>query len=104
MPRELTTEEVRNQFLSHVRFMIDYWERETRATTSKQKLEGLAHSILVTLDGGSGLPAFIVAPNPHPDDQQFRIEEGEDWFPENHTLKVKADISGGLHERLFEKT
>lgn len=99
MAHELTEDEVRQRFLEHVWGMVDYWERETRATTMRERLEGLAFTLLSTLDGcAMDLPAFIVAPCPHPDDKAFNQGEGDDWWPENHEADVQCDISGGLHE------
>lgn len=96
MSREYTTEEVREKFLRAIAARVDFWDRESRATTSREKLEGLTHSILALLDGCDiELPAFIVAPNPHPDDKEYCIQEELDYFPrgcEDH------DIGGGLHE------
>lgn len=65
-------------------------------------MEGLVHSILVILDGndGSSLPGFVVSPYPHPDDQAFHLEEGENWYPpfvDCGTLHL--GIAGMLHER-----
>jgi hypothetical protein len=104
-PREYTTEEVRALFLRHIRVMVDYWCNESSKPFPREKLEGLAHSILVMLDGYSaGLPAFIVAPLPAPDDKEDSKENGENWFPENDdelVKLVKCDIAGCLHDLFF---
>ena len=103
-PRVKTEEEIREKFLSHVRSLINYWDRvdgKDAPKTQKDRLAGLAFSILVTLDGeAADLPGFIVAPNPHPDDKEYHISEGSNYYPENHKLKVKGDIAGCLHELL----
>ncbi|MBP2652613.1 MAG: hypothetical protein H6Q73_182 [Firmicutes bacterium] len=99
MSREKTVDEVREQFLEYVVALINYWDKSVEGT-ARYKLEGLAHSLLSTLDGcSSGLPRFIVAPYPHPDDKQFCIEIGDDYYAENNS-KIKCDIAGGLHEQL----
>jgi hypothetical protein len=70
----------------------------------RQRLQGLMHSTLATLDGCSAeLPAFIVAPDPHLEDKAYRKQDERDWWPENHRVlsKIKGDISGGLHERFY---
>ena len=108
-PRELTPEQVEDRFLEHVRVMVEYWAGEGASNvaaeqTHRDRLEGLAHSMLATIDGSSmALPRFVLAPHPHPDDRQFHLDEGENYYPENHTADVKADISGGLHELLFNR-
>jgi hypothetical protein len=104
MSREWTEDEIREKFLAHVRVMVDYWDREPRAETQKRRLEGLAFSILVALDGcAGGLPGFIVAPSPHPEDKAFHQSEGENYYPENHEADVKGDIAGCLHELFYKK-
>jgi hypothetical protein len=101
-PRELTEDEVRSRFLEHVVGMAEYWasDRYVPADYSlEQRLDGLAFSILVAIDGeAGGLPGFILAPTPHPDDREFCQDEGENWYPQNHEADVKCDIAGALHE------
>jgi len=98
---EYTEDEVRELFLGHIRTMSAYWSELPNMTT-KEKLDGLAFSFLSTLDGGTGLPGFIVAPYPHESDKDFHIDNQEKYFPENHDSDVRCDISGCLHE-LFHK-
>lgn len=106
--REYTTEEVRKQFISAIKHSIDYWNTEdfhfdNNISDRRRRLEGLAHSILVLLDGGrADFPQCIVAPNPHPDDKSFLKSVGENWYPENDATKVNGNIGGGLHELLFQ--
>jgi hypothetical protein len=105
-PREWTEDEVRENFLRQVWAMIDYWNKLERDTSPQEKLEGLAHSIFVMLDGGSGanIPGFIVAPCPHPDDEEFHKERGENWYPTNHesNMFVDGDIGGCIHEMFYK--
>ena len=108
-PREYTTEEVREMFLNHVCELIQYWETvipsDGRIETIKDRLEGLAHSLLVTLDGGSlALPGFVIAPLGDPSDKQYHIDNEENWFPCNSEVELSGEIGGGLHELLFWKT
>lgn len=93
MSREYTEEEIRAKFLMNVWSILNYWKNESRAKTIDEKMEGLAFSILVMLDGGNAMmPKFKVSPDPHPDDKEFYIKNGENYFPEN------CDIAGCLHE------
>lgn len=97
--REFTEDEVRDQFLDHVRYLSKYW-REVKDITTDEKLDGLAFSILWAIDEcNSSLPSFILAPLPHIGDMRFRINKNQDYFPENHKSNVKCDIGGCLHER-----
>jgi hypothetical protein len=101
MSKEFTREEVRDKFLKHVRHLINYWDSTRNGGDQANRLSGLAFSILVAIDGcAGGLPKFILAPDPHPDDKEFHKNEDENWFPENHANVISADISGGLHELL----
>ena len=103
-PREFSEEEVQDMFLSYVKVLIDYWEKVESEPSVKGKLEGLAFSILSTIDGSSvALPSFILAPLPAPEDKLYLIANGENYFPENHKFKVKCDISGSLHEKFVSK-
>jgi hypothetical protein len=104
--RELTRDEVQDRFLTYVATMVHYWDTNasTKNMTAREKMEGVVHSILATLDGCSmGLPGFIVAPCPHESDRQFHIDEGDEYyFPENHESNVQCDIAGGLHELIYQ--
>lgn len=106
-PREFTTEEVREHVLDHIWGMIQYWHDEERNPTARQKLEGLAFSMLVMLDGGSGdIPGFIVTPTGDKDDEKFHREHAEDWYPYNSEKTENAitcDIGGGLHDEFHKR-
>jgi len=57
--REFSKDEVIEKFLLHIAGLINCWGDEQRRTSSQERLEGLAHSILVALDGRSAsLPAL----------------------------------------------
>jgi hypothetical protein len=86
-PRPYTTDEMREMFLGHVRAMVDYWAHPDREEnmgepqTTHRRMSGLAFSLLVMLDGGAGdLPAFVVTPNPHPEDEPYFRSAGENWW------------------------
>ena len=106
-PRQYTTEEVKTQFIDMVRAHVGYWsdpkvapERDLRG-----RLEGLAFSILVTLDGDSAMPGFIVAPHVHDGDKQDAIDDGENWYPEPKDVERDAgeyDIAGSLHDSFYK--
>lgn len=104
MSRQYTEEEVRNRLLDHIWSMIDYWRNERRAPTLDEKLEGLAFSILTTLDGASvDPPKFIVAPDPHSTDRAFYEERGENYYPDNDNTDVVCDLGGTLHDHFYKR-
>jgi hypothetical protein len=104
-PREYTPEEVKQHFLDHIWEMIEYWDKlkpRTGARSQRERLEGLAFSLLVTLDGCSGgMPGFIVAPSTHESDKEYHKEQGENWYPQNNDAKVNCDIGGTLHDDFY---
>lgn len=65
---------------------IDFWHAETRRPDVRDKLAGLAHSILVALDRGSvTLPPYELCP--------MHDQDGEAWLPGTD------NIAGALHEQ-----
>ena len=114
-PHPLTEEEVRTRLLKHIWGSIRYWENESSKPSAREKLEGLAFSILSSLDGSSpSLPKFIVAPDPHPEDKKFSASNGINWWiddeakrdkshywPINCDADISCDIAGALHESFY---
>lgn len=101
MSREKTVDEVQQELLAHVRYLVQYWNK-VDDRDCKEKLEGLAFSILAMLDGSAtDICGFIVAPNPHEDDKKFCIEIGENYYAEN--ADVKCDVAGNLHDLFYEE-
>ncbi len=99
MPRAYTEEEVREKFIDHINALVNHWNAAKGST--KEKLEGLAYSILVTIDGDAcDLPHFKLVPCPHPDDKQHYIDNDEDYFPDE---EEDISISGSLHEEFCKK-
>lgn len=100
LPREYTKEETRERLIAKLWTLIDYWD-ELPAKSSKDRLIGLMHSTLATLDGCSiDLPMFLIVPTPHEEDKNYHISNGKNYFPRD--LSESGDI-GGLHEFLFQK-
>lgn len=97
-PRAKTVNEIRKDVLNHVYDTIDNWEHVD--ATVRQKLEGVAFSILSMLDGESGcLPQFLVALDPTSTDQKYYKLRGENWYPSNEGVEVKGNIAGDLHNK-----
>lgn len=91
MSREYTEGEVKYNFIKHVVELINYWEMH--GESKRDALEGLAFSILSTIDGSAAdLPAFILAPDTNSEEYvEYCIKEGIDYYP-------SIDIRGSLHE------
>lgn len=96
-PRVMTTEEVREEFLDAIRARVMRWDG-VAGKSQRERLEGLAFSILVILDGEAGdMPGFSVVPSPHADDAKYLSENGDNWFPST------GDIAGDLHHELWRE-
>jgi hypothetical protein len=75
--------EVRQKFLAHVAGLVDFWDNEPGS--NKEKLKGLAVSILSALDGSAEeLPRFIFAP----------------YFDKDDSPENEFNIAGSLHEQI----
>lgn len=98
MSRAYTKTEVSRMIVDHIAMLVRYWENESRTPESKDKLFGLAHSILVMFDGESMLPGFNIIPAPHPDDKQYFIDNDENYFDD--TVIVNDDVT--LHDMLYK--
>lgn len=101
-PREYTPEEIRDQFLNHMRHLVDYWSGEDVGTRStKDRLDGLAFSFLSMIDGCSmAMPGFRIFPTCHPTDPDYLREHDENWYPVNDDSgDMRGEITTGyLHE------
>jgi hypothetical protein len=100
--RELTEQEVMDIFMDRLANTISFWEMAPNETL-RDRLEGVVFSTLVTIDGQSDLPKFILAPDPHHSDKDFYTNIGEPYWPENTDNTVKCNISGGLHNEFSLK-
>lgn len=98
-PREKTKDEVVEELLAHIKVMTRYWENVDSQPAVRDKLEGLAFSFLVMIDGGSmGICGFDLTPSFHPDDPEYFKEQGENWYP---TCVINDEVQ--LHE-MFHHT
>lgn len=80
MSRAYTPEEVRHKILTHLHALSEYWSRQP-GKNRKEMCDGLVFSVLTMLDGATlQLPSFDLIPSPHPDDKQYHIDNGENWF------------------------
>lgn len=80
----MSRHEDQKQFIDHINLMVDYWETNIPEMSSRQKLEGLAFSILTALDGcAMSLPSYAVIP-----------------IYDNDTMGT--DIAGDLHENMHK--
>jgi hypothetical protein len=96
-PRAWTEEEVRDEFIQAFRDKAHYWATTANGGTLQDRCEGVAFSILVMLDGGSGMmPAYKVTVDPHPEDKAYCIEQGVNYY------EPGTEVShGALHELFY---
>jgi len=81
-PRAFTKEEGCQMFLASLRSMVNYWANDVDNQTCTERMEGLVHSILCIIDGvgNSELPALTLTTDPNPEDKEFLIDEGENYW------------------------
>lgn len=95
--REYTKKEITDNLMEALYETINYWK--TVPNPYIDRMEGCVFSVLSLLDGSRAeFPKFIVAPDPHPEDKQYHIDNEENYFPENYQLDIKCDLSGTLHD------
>lgn len=99
-------DELRNDFLSCVRNMIDYWapldgDSSSNSTTismsdCRDKVEGVVHSLLALIDGEAGdMPCYKLIPFSDKDDNAYRLGTGQKQIPNG------IDIAGSLNDMIF---
>ncbi len=100
MTTPYTIEEVRIEFLEKLNGLISAWDTMEGKYTQAERMEGLVHSILATLDGCTLLPAFQVVISPHRADRAYHQGRGERWYPVIEGVTLDGDIRAGvmLHE------
>lgn len=76
-------EKKREEFLEVISGYVHYWDKEVEGRTQKERLEGLAFSILSHIDGSSGDEHFLI-----PRTNSFSP------IPDNN-------IAGSLHSEFF---
>lgn len=90
MSKPITKEESRQMFLSAVSDACWYWS-QLEDRTEKERLDGLAFSLLNIFDGTSSFPCAIdLVLRPHPDDKDFLIAEGTDYIEDG--LVINDDV------------
>jgi hypothetical protein len=103
-PRAITPEELRDRFMETCRSLADYWADPANSPSYEwpDRVRGLLHSFLVIFDGGGsgGLPALDITARPHPDDQRYYQDEGENWISDGTVINSGTM----LHEHLYEGT
>jgi hypothetical protein len=104
MSRPWTQKEVQEKFIRHMWDLVNWWANETRKPTAREKLEGLLHSFLATLDGDSGdLPAYTIIPDPHPSDKNYHIDQEENYYQPFELPDGTITVHGEncLHEIMY---
>ncbi len=79
----INSDSIRDNFIYYVRGLVEYWKKSD-LTNDDEKLEKLAFSILVALDGEAvGVPGFHIIP----------LTDEESSFD--------YDIAGNLHDLFY---
>lgn len=97
MSRANTVEEVRNEFINHIKSIVKYWAT-LEGKTAQERCEGVAFSMLNIFDGTTMiLPAMDILLAPHPDDMEFNISIGANWYEPG--MKINDCM---LHEIFYQ--
>ena len=103
MSNKVSAEKAREMFLAAVESSVDYWAtvQAENIVTARDRLEGLAFSLLCILDGASGsMPCAIdLVLRPNPLDKLDAIDQGDDWLEDG--MCINAGIH--LHDELTAK-
>ena len=97
MSREYTAKEVRAKFLESIRNSVHYWSRIAESQDEYERAEGLAFSILNIIDGCADMPRLDMVVKPHPDDKQYHIDVGENYYPDGVVINETM-----LHEEFLK--
>lgn len=98
--RELTKDEIKENFLNDLRNIARYWSQVEG--TKERCCYGAVFSILSLLDGCScSSPGFAVIPKPHPEDKEYRKNLKENYYPELPNVEL-SNISGRLHDEFYK--
>lgn len=98
--RAYTEEEIRTEFFNYVWNSIDYWAGEKGSNVpeeydTRERLEGLTHSLLALLDGRTFFPAASPVVEPHPEDRAYHESKGENYYPPRTELTCLAELFHG---------
>jgi hypothetical protein len=94
MSKEIPKKLARERFLALVRGVAQTWGAYD-LTDERERCNGVVFGVLNIIDGNTGVfPALDLVVRPHPDDQAYRIEEGDNYYPDG--LVINEDCA--LHE------
>ena len=96
--KPISREEARETFLQHVRFLARYWAKE-RPDNVLEACEGVAFSILTTMDGCAGFPSLDLVLRPHPDDKAYHEENGDDYYVDGMVINGDCHLHDYFHKR-----
>lgn len=102
-PRAYTKDEMRALFLKRLWSNVQYWEKESRAVTARDKLSGLVHSILALMDGSTcDMCGFELYPHVSPSDRSYHIQNGENYFLTS--IEIGGSLAAEFHRHDPQKT
>lgn len=100
--KSYTKEELRTEFIDHLKVMAKYWanvQTDEGPNSILERCEGLAFSILVAIDGcAGGFPCSLdLVARPHPDDKCYNIENGDRWIEDGTILNDDCHLHDYFH-------
>ena len=100
-PRAFTKEELRKDFLDHLRTLARYWAASDHPMTKEELCSSVIFSVLCAIDGvACAVPYSLdLVCRPHPDDKQSCIDDGENWVEDGMVI----NDDGYLHDEWYGK-
>ena len=97
LPVAFRAEALQRQFIDHMRWLARHWATTPGGGSVQERLDGLLHSVLATIDGSGDFPCRLdLVCRPHPDDKAYHIAQGEKWAEDGTVLNAGVM----LHELL----
>ena len=98
MSRAYTKAEVREEILRYIKELEKYWGGLPDKTVA-ERLSGLSFSILTMIDGATmDLPAMDLVLRPHPDDREFNINEGNNYYEDGMVVSDDVHLHDFYHK------
>ena len=59
----MTIDEKKKEFVRQVKMLVEFWDKNEKCKSNKERLDGIAFSLLYLIDGkAEGLKDYIIAP------------------------------------------
>lgn len=101
--KELNNKEAMLLFINEIKGTVSKIKK--KKISESQKLDELAFSILLLIDGKGEIdfPSWILAPFQSEEDRKYFKKKNKNYYPDNQDNEIDCNIAGYLHELYFNK-